>query len=269
MSQYMPNTAMTSEPPRTPSGSAAHGGSPVWRWANAPSRLTTVVRPLLWPSTSANMAAVRIAAPIVPPITWPISPPPAGGEPVPPCAITSIFVPPYDTRSLVRTSVCVPGCTAFQSSCLRAPKRTREARAIPRSGSHCGAGGVMILTMPGYAATSLDELPSLWDGFAKLVRAGLGITAFGANVMDLPADYSTKSHDESESGQQELYVALRGAGSVDIDGERLPLDAEHLVRVDAGTARVLSSGPEGLRVLCIGGVPGGVYEPAEWSSSGE
>jgi len=127
----------------------------------------------------------------------------------------------------------------------------------------------MGITMPSYAAKSLDELPSLWDGFARLVRAGLDITAFGANIMNLPPDYSTKSHDESESGQQELYVALQGSGTVDIDGERLPLDAEHLVRVDAGTARVLSSGPEGLRVLCVGGIPGGVYEPPAWSSSGE
>ena len=127
----------------------------------------------------------------------------------------------------------------------------------------------MIGTMPGYSAKSVDELPTLWDGFAKLVRAGLDITAFGANIMDLPPDYSTKSHDESESGQQELYVALRGSGSVDIDGTRHPLDAEHLVKVDPGTERVLSSGPEGLRVLCVGGVPGGVYQAPEWSSSGE
>ena len=123
--------------------------------------------------------------------------------------------------------------------------------------------------MSGYSAKALDELPSLWDGFARLVRPGLEITAFGANIMNLPPDYTTKSHDESETGQQELYVALQGSGSVEIEGERLPLDAEHLVRVDAGTARALSSGPDGLRVLCVGGVPGGVYEPAEWSSSGE
>jgi mannose-6-phosphate isomerase-like protein (cupin superfamily) len=123
--------------------------------------------------------------------------------------------------------------------------------------------------MSGYSARSIDELPTLWDGFAKLVRPGLEITAFGANIMDLPPNYSTKSHDESDSGQEELYVALRGSGSVDVDGARLPLDADHLVRIDAGTERTLSSGSEGLRVLCIGGVPGGAYEAPEWSSAGD
>jgi hypothetical protein len=126
----------------------------------------------------------------------------------------------------------------------------------------------MIRTMSGYTAKAVDELPTLWDGFAKLVRPGLEITAFGANIMDLPPDYSTKAHDESDSGQQELYVALRGAGSVDVGGQQLPLDGEHLVCVEPGTSRVLSSGAEGLRVLIIGGVPGGVYEPPGWSSGG-
>jgi uncharacterized cupin superfamily protein len=125
----------------------------------------------------------------------------------------------------------------------------------------------MTTVASSYAARSIDELPTLWDGFAKLVRAGLDITAFGANIMDLPPDYSTTAHDESESGQQELYVALGGSGSVDIDGAGLRLDRDHLVRVDAGTSRTLSSGPDGLRVLCIGGVPGAPYDPPDWSSA--
>ena len=118
----------------------------------------------------------------------------------------------------------------------------------------------------GYEGAAISDLPEIWDGFAKLVREGLGITAFGVQIMDLPPDYETKSHDEADSGQQELYVGMRGAGAVVIaGGERLPLDPEHLVRVDAGVGRVLTSGPDGLRVLCIGGVPGGAYEAPDWT----
>ena len=116
------------------------------------------------------------------------------------------------------------------------------------------------------AAAAIDELPTIWDGFAKLVRSGLGITAFGAQIMDLPPDYATKSHDESDSGQQELYLGLRGSGAVVAGEERYPLDAEHMVRVDAGVDRVLTSGPDGLRVLCIGGLPGGAYVAPEWTA---
>jgi uncharacterized cupin superfamily protein len=116
-----------------------------------------------------------------------------------------------------------------------------------------------------YAGRALDELPALWEGMARLVRAGMGITAFGANVLELPPDYTTDSHDEADSGQQELYVALRGAGTVVIGDARVALDGEHMVRVDAGIDRALASGPEGLRVLCIGGVPGAPYVAPEWS----
>jgi len=115
------------------------------------------------------------------------------------------------------------------------------------------------------AGSAIDDLPQLWDGFAKLVRTGLDITAFGVQIMDLPPDYETESHDESDTGQQELYVALRGAGAVVAGDRRLTLDAEHLVRVNAGVERVLTSGPDGLRVLCVGGVPGAPYVAPEWT----
>ena len=115
-----------------------------------------------------------------------------------------------------------------------------------------------------YAGLRYDEMPDLWDGFARLVRPALGITAFGANVMNLPPDYETVAHDESHSGQQELYVGLRGSGWI-VTGEceRLTLDPDHIVAVGPPTTRTLASGPEGLRVLIIGSKPGG-YEAPDW-----
>lgn len=117
--------------------------------------------------------------------------------------------------------------------------------------------------MSDYAFSSLDELG---DGVFRKIRPGLGITAFGANIMNLPPDYTTRSHDESRSGQEELYVRLAGAGwlVLDPDGERLPLDAEHLAAAGPGTSRALASGPEGLRVLIIGSTPGRGYEPVDY-----
>lgn len=114
--------------------------------------------------------------------------------------------------------------------------------------------------------SAIDELPDKWDGFMRMVRPGLGLSAFGANIMNLPPDYTTRSHDESATGQEELYVRLAGAGWVvlDEDGTRLDLDAEHLVAVGPTTERALSSGPEGLRVLIIGSAPGRAYVPVEY-----
>jgi len=121
-----------------------------------------------------------------------------------------------------------------------------------------------------YTGMRYDEMPDMWDGFARLVRPALGLSAFGANVMNLPPDYETKAHDERESGQEELYVALAGSGAV-LCGEgreRLELDPERAVRVAPEARRALASGPDGMRVLIIGGTPGQPYEAPEWSSGG-
>ena len=116
--------------------------------------------------------------------------------------------------------------------------------------------------------SAVDDLPPLWDGFARMVRAGLGLSAFGANVMNIPADYTTKSHDEGGSGQEELYIGLAGSGWVilDEDGERLEVSPERVVAVGPGRSRALAGGPDGLRVLIVGGTPGSAYDPPAWSS---
>lgn len=122
---------------------------------------------------------------------------------------------------------------------------------------------------PGYAGLRYDEMPDLWDGFARLVRPALGITSFGVNLMQLPPDHETEAHDERDSGQEELYVALAGSGSVVVDDGRvrLDLDPDRAVRVGPEVSRTLASGPEGMRVLIVGGTPGRPYVAQAWSSA--
>src|SRR5262245_13475528 len=123
--------------------------------------------------------------------------------------------------------------------------------------------------MAGYCVKPIDEMEGHYRGAFKLARAELGVTGFGLQVIDLPPNYEGHpEHDHSSDGQEEVYVALRGGGEIEIEGERHPLDADHLVRVSAGTKRKVYPGPEGMRLLAIGGVPGRAYEIVEWTELG-
>jgi quercetin dioxygenase-like cupin family protein len=111
----------------------------------------------------------------------------------------------------------------------------------------------------------IDDLPDALEGKVHFVRAGLGITAFGVQVLDVPAGVSTPEHDETSTGQEELYVTMSGSGTVVVEGERFPLDPEHVTRVAPGAQRHLEGGPDGARVLCVGGTSGQAYEPPDWT----
>ena len=124
---------------------------------------------------------------------------------------------------------------------------------------------------PEYTSLSIEDLPQIWDGWAKLVRAGLGLSAFGVQIIDFPPNHATRSHDEAESGQEELYLALSGSGEIVIgdDEARLRLDPDHVTRIGPGVARTVVAGPDGVRMLCVGGVPGGVYTAPDWTAAPE
>jgi hypothetical protein len=124
-----------------------------------------------------------------------------------------------------------------------------------------------------YSSSRIDDLPSLWGGMCKLVRAGLDLSAFGVNVLDIGPDYVTTDHTESESGQEELYLVLRGAATLLVGSpgqeERIELVPEVVARVAPDARRLFQTGSEGARVLIVGGAPGRAYEPQDWSSTGD
>ncbi len=111
---------------------------------------------------------------------------------------------------------------------------------------------------------TFTELRRVFDGRVGLVRHDLGISGFGVQLFDFrPGDGGPPQHDEASSGQEELYVGLAGSGWIDVDGERVEFGPDTLVAIPPGTTRKVWVGAEGLRYLCVGGVPKGVYVPSE------
>lgn len=123
--------------------------------------------------------------------------------------------------------------------------------------------------MADYAVRRIDEMEAIVRGSFKKARAELGVSSFGIQVIDMPPNVDAyPEHDHSQDGQEEVYVAMRGGGEIEIDGERHPIDAETMVRVSAGTKRKLYPGEEGMRVLVIGGVPGEAYAIRDYTELG-
>jgi quercetin dioxygenase-like cupin family protein len=124
--------------------------------------------------------------------------------------------------------------------------------------------------MSGYAVKKIDEMEAVYLGAFKRVRAELGVESFGIQLLDLPPDFENyPEHDHEQDGQEEVYVAMRGDGEIEIEGERHPLDPDHMARVGPGVKRKVWPGADGMRLLIIGGVPGGSYEAPEVSMLGQ
>lgn len=115
--------------------------------------------------------------------------------------------------------------------------------------------------MADYTAKRIDEMEAGFGGGFVKARAELGVKAFGFQVIQMPPDYTDyPEHDHAESGQEEVYVALSGSGSIDVEGEQMDLNPDTLVRIGPAAKRKVHAGPEGLRMLVIGGAPGRAYE---------
>jgi mannose-6-phosphate isomerase-like protein (cupin superfamily) len=115
--------------------------------------------------------------------------------------------------------------------------------------------------MADYTAKKIGEMEAGFGGGFVKARAELGVTAFGFQVIQLPPGYSDyPEHDHADSGQEEVFLTIDGSGWMDVEGERVDLDGETLVRVGPAARRKVLAGPEGLRMLVIGGAPGEAYK---------
>ena len=133
--------------------------------------------------------------------------------------------------------------------------------------------------MPDVTHSKVGEMESISGVLEGITfhkaAAGLGVTSFGVSIVDMePGTEEYPEHDHSESGiggkmfatrpqqlgQEEVYFALRGSGTVEADGESYAIDVDHAVRVGPEVKRKVLPGPDGLRLLTIGARPGEAYE---------
>jgi mannose-6-phosphate isomerase-like protein (cupin superfamily) len=124
--------------------------------------------------------------------------------------------------------------------------------------------------MGDFTTKRIDDMEAVFLGGFKRARAELGVESFGMQVLDMPPNLDAyPEHDHAESGQEEVFVVLRGEGDIEVDGERLPLDPDTMVRVGPSARRKFWPGDQGMRVLALGGVPGQPYEAPDVTKLGE
>ena len=121
-----------------------------------------------------------------------------------------------------------------------------------------------------------DHSVKHWDEFEvmegsggctwRLARKSLGAEAFGFNVVEIEPGGELPAHDESESGQEEVFLVLEGEGTIVAAGKEHPAPAGTFCRYAPSVQRSVRNDSDApIRVLLIG-VPGDSgYEPLEWA----
>ena len=116
--------------------------------------------------------------------------------------------------------------------------------------------------MPAWAALRLEELPVAVEtepGAAWYpLQHVFGFTGFGANAFVAAAsgDVLIEEHDESGSGQEELYLVTSGAAEFTLDGESVSAPAMFVVAVrDPSVKRSAVALEAGTTLLAFGGMP--------------
>ncbi|MBJ7347855.1 MAG: hypothetical protein JHC87_04695 [Thermoleophilaceae bacterium] len=123
--------------------------------------------------------------------------------------------------------------------------------------------------MNDFTAVQIDDMEAIFGGGFKRARAALGLSSFGMAVIDLPPNFDkVPAHVHTFDGQEEIYLALAGSGFIEIGGTRVPVDTETIVRVGPGAVRRPIAGPDGIRLLSVGGIPGAQYKPFPNSMAG-
>lgn len=114
-----------------------------------------------------------------------------------------------------------------------------------------------------------DDLEPFHHGTFRRLRAGLGVRAFGTQLVTLPPHCDLyPDHHHADSGQEEMYVTLSGRASLRIGDEVVTLEPGTFVRVGPDDRRMVTTGDDPVQLLVVGATPGAVYKTQLYTELG-
>ena len=123
--------------------------------------------------------------------------------------------------------------------------------------------------MAAYEKAHIDEIASKqWPHWIP-IRHHFGIETFGMNAYRRAAGETVvPEHDESDSGEPELYYVASGHATFTVGGEEVDAPAGTCVWVpDAAATRSAEARVDDTLVLAVGAAaPGQAYTPGGWDS---
>jgi uncharacterized cupin superfamily protein len=123
--------------------------------------------------------------------------------------------------------------------------------------------------MAGYTIKHRDEFERMeGSGGCEwlLARRALGTDCFGFNLVEIGPGGQMPEHDESGSGQVEVYAILAGEAVMRLDGEEHPAPAGTFASIEPGSSRTILNRSQGpVTALLIGVDPSGEYRPPSWA----
>jgi mannose-6-phosphate isomerase-like protein (cupin superfamily) len=120
----------------------------------------------------------------------------------------------------------------------------------------------------GYQILSLDEVGTAPHRGSNLipVRYTLGYRAAGVNGWIADTGGQLIPPHEEDSGNEELYVVVRGRATFSVGEEKAEADAGTLVFVPAEVMRTAVAEEDGTIVLAIGATIGEAFEGGGWDT---
>ena len=110
----------------------------------------------------------------------------------------------------------------------------------------------------GYDTASTTDVESVvpeeWGGMWFL-REELAADHLGVTILELEPGGKGKEHDETGTGQEEVYLVVDGSVEVDLAEETVSLDAGDAIRLDAGERRQIHNRGDERAKLVLAGAP--------------